>query len=137
MLSKHNWLFISIFSRNQRKCGTDTDTIWSKINQNGVKILLTHGCPTITTSRHSRRRLSIGADEAEDFDSPAGEVIVRGDLRHAGPRNFSRGVDSLDNYLGKQAKQGVKRRIARVLAATTTDNRNMAWLEAPVVTHWQ
>ena len=36
--------------------------------------------------------------------------------------NFHCGVDALDRYLKKQAKQDIKRRISRVFIATTPDN---------------
>ena len=37
-------------------------------------------------------------------------------------KNFSCGVDALDDYLKKQAKQDIRRRIARLFVATTPDN---------------
>ncbi len=40
---------------------------------------------------------------------------------HSRP-NFQCGVESLDNYLKKQAKQDVKRRISRVFIATTPES---------------
>lgn len=36
--------------------------------------------------------------------------------------NFQCGVDALDRYLKKQARQDIKRRISRVFVATTPDN---------------
>ena len=36
--------------------------------------------------------------------------------------NFHCGVDALDRYLKKQAKQDIKRRISRIFIATTPDN---------------
>lgn len=41
---------------------------------------------------------------------------------HHNRSGFSCGVDSLDQYLKKQARQDIKRRIARVFIATTGDN---------------
>ena len=43
---------------------------------------------------------------------------------HHNRQNFSCGVDSLDSYLKKQAKQDVKRRIARVFIATSNESSN-------------
>jgi len=39
-------------------------------------------------------------------------------------QNFSCGIERLDNYLKKQAKQDVKRRISRVFVGTTIDSPN-------------
>ena len=53
-----------------------------------------------------------------------GKLIIESLGSHHNRQNFSCGVDSLDSYLKKQAKQDVKRRIARVFVATSDENPN-------------
>ena len=50
-------------------------------------------------------------------------VIQPLDSRH-NRREFHCGVDSLDNYIHKQARQDVKRRISRVFIATAVEQAN-------------
>jgi GNAT superfamily N-acetyltransferase len=51
--------------------------------------------------------------------------LVIGPLNHAHNKTgFQCGVEALDRYLKKQARQDIKRRISRVFAATKLDNPN-------------